>query len=268
MPFGDTATITAAASGSTVAISVIGGASELGMTELTVWRNTSGGQQLVVRGANGVPPIGPGLWVGTDYEAPPGRPLSYSAEITDGVDTVVIGPAAATGMTDYGGDFIMPVGNPLLGTNVFVEKNGIGDLTRQIIRDIQPVLNRPSPVAVSYGRRHVQGTITLVTLETADSQQLLQILNFPVVMLMGRTGYGFTQPLYVSIGDVVEQRTSGLGAEPSRRWILDCSQVDRPPPDFPYIVVGQDWQTFIDGSDTWGDLDSTYPSFYEMAGYP
>lgn len=262
MAFGDTATFTAVASGTEVQLQV----EETGMTQARIWRYLDDGSTEVVRGTNDVD-TPTALLAVLDHEAPPGVPLTYGAEITDGVTQVTLGPLVATGQTDYGGDWIMPIGSPGLGMNIYVERGGVGDLSRNVVRDVQPVLNRRSPVVVSHGRRFLEGEITFVTLTEAERLQLLDLLTFPATMFMFRTGYGFEQPIFTAIGNVVEGRTSGLGAEESRRWTMTVTKIDRPPPDYPYSVAGQTWAEVNAAYADWTDVNTNVADFYELAGY-
>jgi hypothetical protein len=201
-----------------------------------------------------------------DYEAPPDQALSYGALISDGVDDVTIGPITPTGSLEYGGDWFFPIGAPAIGINIDVE--GLGPLSRDITQSVSPVLNRNSPVVISYGRRFLQGDLRLITLDDEARERLIEIAEFPVIVWMPRTGYGVDQPLYLAIGNLSEIRPSPLGAEPSRRWTLAITQIDRPPPDFPYSVAGQSWQDVLDSTDLWSDVLVGYDDFYELAGFP
>jgi hypothetical protein len=263
MAFGDTATMSAVASGKEVTLLI----QETGLTEVTVYRILPNTDQLIVRGANAAS-TGTGVWAGIDYEAPPDQELTYGALISDGVDDVTIGPVVASGSLDYGGDYILPIGSPALGLNVDVEAGGLGPLSRDITQSVSPVLNRPSPVVVSFGRRFLTGDLRLITLTDEDRLRLIEILEFPVIMWMPRTGYGLEQPLYLAAGNLSEIRPSLLGSEPARRWTLGITQIDRPPPDFPFSVAGQSWQDVLDSTDLWSDVLANYDDFYDLAGYP
>jgi hypothetical protein len=114
----------------------------------------------------------------------------------------------------------------------------------------------------------LQGDLRLITLDDEARERLIEIAEFPVIVWMPRTGYGVDQPLYLAIGNLSEIRPSPLGAEPSRRWTLAITQIDRPPPDFPYSVAGQSWQDVLDSTDLWSDVLVGYDDFYELAGFP
>jgi hypothetical protein len=263
MAFGDDKAMSCEAQGHNVAIIV----TAAGMTELTVYRVISGGT-LDVRGAKDTAPTGSGIWTGADVEAPPGQTLEYAADITDGSTVVTVGPVTATGQVDHEGDWILPTGNPNIAMNITVEAGGVGDLVRDSQQDVQPVLNRASPVVVSFGRRYFQGDLTFLTLSAAEQEQFLDIINYPVVMFVSRPDYGFDEPVYLALGRVKEERTSPFGAEDSRRWEVEVVKVDRPPADYPYTAIGVTWQEREDVPNTWTTAKANYTNWRVYAGYP
>lgn len=261
MAFGDDATMVANAVGDHIEFSIFA----TGMTSLTVYRVKAGGN-INVRGAENVAPTGSNLWVGAEYEAPQGVALTYGADLTDGVTNFTI-TAAVNGMVDYGGDWVTPVGNPALGTNVTIEAGGIGPLLRDVVQDVQPVLNRRSPVVVSYGRRYFESEWSLLTLSDAERSQMELILSYPILFFAARSGYGFDDPIYLAVGRVEEERTSPLGAEESRRWRLQVTKVDRPPADYAGTIIGVTWDT-RDNTNTWTTAAANFTDWYDWAGYP
>lgn len=265
MAFGDTATITAqVVDQHKVALAV----SETGLTGVTVYR-VAPGMNITVRGAEDAANTGPGLWTGFDFEAPQGKDIYYAADITDGNTVVTVGPVLCNGWVDYGGDWIMPVGQPNLGMNILVEAGGWGRFTRDIVQDIQPVLNRAAPVVVSFNRRFPAGEVTFLTLSLEEREKLLLVLEYPVLMFVSRIGYGVSDPVFFAVGRVDEERTSPFGYEPSRRWTATVTQVDRPPAIYPYVVAGVDWDTRVNTeSETWTTASSDFVDWYSFAGYP
>lgn len=265
MPFGDDAVLTATVDDNHVDIVL----TATGMLTATVYRIQLSKPELIVRGAKDTGVFGPDLWTGSDFEAPAAVPLSYRATINDGVgDFEVVAVAMTNGTVDFGGDHLAPVGRPNIAMVVNVEKGGLGELTRDVIRDVQPVLNRPSPVAISYGRRFWQADVTFLTLSDVEREDFLRLLDFPVLFFAPRPGFGFPDPVFVSVGQAVEARTAGLGSEPSRRITVSLSEVDRPPPDYPYTIIGDTWQFWLDSTDTWQDAFDTRDNWYQLAGYP
>lgn len=263
MAFGDDGAISAEAQGHQVAILV----SATGMTGLTIYRVIAGGT-LDVRGAKDTAPTGSGVWTGADVEAPPGKSLTYAADITDGATVVTVGPIVATGQVEHNGDWILPTGNPNLAMNILLEAGGMGDLVRDAQQDVQPILNRQSPVVVSYGRRYFEAEIKFLTLSEAEQDQFLGILSYPVVMFVARPGYGFDEPVYLALGKAKESRTSPFGWETSRRWEVKVTKVDRPPADYPYTAIGVSWQEREDVPNTWTTAAANYTNWRQYAGYP
>lgn len=210
--------------------------------------------------------ISGGLWNGYDFEAPQGVPLVYRATLSDGVDTQVAF-VTATGVVDYGGDWLMPVGRTELGTNIIVEKNGIAGLTRDVIRDVVKVVNRPSPTVVSWGRSTFSGQFTFLTLTDAERIRFQQIIDYPTLMFVARPGFGFEEPVFLSVGSVTEYRTTGMGSETSRRWVLDVQEIARPPALYVPPAPTVTWGTWEASGDTWGDIPFT-TTWFEFAGFP
>ena len=262
MAFGDDAAIQLTVDGERVEIVV----TATGMTGLTVYRVTAGGN-INVRGAEDTTPNGVDLWFGADFEAPQGKLITYGADITDGVTNFEVTPVTTVEPVDYGGDYIMPVGNPSLAMNVLVEAGGMGALQRDIVQDVKPVLNRASPVVVSFNRRFFSATINFLTLEADDAERFKLLIEYPVIMFVSRLGYGFSDPVYLALGRVREERTSPLGAEPSRRWITEVNRVDRPPAEYPYVVVGATWQERENVPNTWQTALDNYENWYTYAGF-
>lgn len=262
MAFGDDATMVANAVGNHVEFSIFA----TGMTSLTVYRIVPGGQ-IIVRGAEDVAPQGAFLWLGGDWEAPQGKALTYGADLSDGATTFTI-TQAVNGLVDFGGDWMTPVGNPNLGMNLTIEAGGIAPLERNISLDVQPVLNRQSPVAVSYGRRYFQSEFTFLTFTDAEADTFRRLLAYPIVFFSSRVGYGFDEPVYLALGDAEEERTSPFGSETSRRWRVRVTRVDRPPADYAAGQIGVTWQERLDVPNTWTTVLANYTDWYAFAGYP
>ena len=236
-----------------------------GATEVTISRYDVFGKLLIVRSGEDIDITGDLIQL-FDWEAPQGRTLVYRASVTDGVDTQV-SEVICVGVVDYGGDWIMPVGRPEMGMNIVVELGGVGGLVRDAVRDVVSVINRPSPVVVSWGRTMWTSTISILTLEDADRKQLLALIQFPIIMFAARNGYGLDEPVFLSIGSITEERTSGLGYESSRRWSVDVTQVARPPAFYPLPVPTVTWQDRVDDGDTWGEVLASQITWFDYGGF-
>ena len=231
------------------------------MTKVTVTRNGE-----LVRGAFEASPTGPSLWVGVDWEAPQGRVLDYVATVTDGVDTDTA-TSIPFGEMDYGGDYIMPILRPELGMNITVEWGGIGALEHPTTRSTAYVVNRPDPVAVSWGRKMWNGQLTFLTLNDGDRRRFLEVIDYPVVMFAARPGFGFDDSVFLSLGSVIEERTYGLGSEESRRWIVEAQQVNRPPAELVLPPPSVSWDDVRNSGDTWQDLLDSGKDWFAVAGW-
>ena len=219
----------------------------------------------VVRAADNAPVTG-GLFHGYDWEAPQGVPLTYRAEVSDGTITASQ-DAVMTGEVNYGGDWVMPVGRAELGMVVNVEYGGLGNIDRDVIRDIATVVNRPSPMVVSWGRSMGSHALTLLTLEDAQRRRFLGIIQYPILMFAPRPNFGVEEPVFCSVGSVVEERTTGLGSEPSRRWTMDVQYIARPPAVYAPPPPSESWQTRKDEADTWGEVRDSLQRWFDYAGF-
>jgi hypothetical protein len=258
-----TVTLTAICLGHYVDLTVFVDGHEAG-DRVSIYRYDVTGQLLAVRQAEDVEMAD--LFQAFDWEAPQGRPLAYRAVVTDGTidltDEVI-----ADGLIDYGGDWIMPVGRQELGMNVTVEMGGVGGIDRPVMRSVMNVVNRPSPVVVSWGRNLGTGSVTFLTLEDWERLQFLRLINYPIVMFAARPGFGVDEPLFLSVGSVVEERTSGLGYETSRRWVLDIQQVSRPPAFYPEPQPAFTWGDRLDDFTDWGQLLIESYTWTRYGGY-
>ena len=227
-----------------------------------------GTEVVTVRNTHDVETISSGLWLGFDYEAPQNVPLTYKAYLTDDLDEEITLIAVMTGVVNYGGDYLMAVGRPELAMNIFVEYGGAGALSRDVVRDVVQVVGRPSPMIVTWGRNMWVGGFNFLTLEEFERRRILAIMSFPVVMFVSRAGYGFDQPVFLSPGTVTEERTTGLGSEQSRRWMIDFNEIARPPSYYPPPLAAVTWQDRLDEDRTWQELIDIPPeSWFTYGGY-
>lgn len=179
-----------------------------------------------------------GAWSGTDYEAPLDEPVYYLATSTD-QPTAAITTASLT-LDSGGSTWLKHPGRPWLNTAVHAA-DGPG-LSRPIPRGVFDVLGRTRPVAVSLLRSSERGELHLTTLTDDERVALLALLADGTPLLLSTpAGYGVGNA-YISVGDVVENRVSPLGAEPARAWSLPFIAVDRPagsalPPPVTYAAL-------------------------------
>lgn len=267
MPLGPVE-FTATAQGTNVAFTILADDfTELISIERLIPPGTQLGTGTIVRGTENVP-VTSSAWVGNDYEAPGGVAIEYVAIVQgdDAGDRAEV-HTVVDGELDYGGDYLMPVGFPNLGFVVNVEYGGMGGLTRDVQRDVIPVLGRSDPVVVSFGRRMWEGSITFLTLDDAEKRSLLIAMQAPVIMFVARPGFGFDEPVFLSPGPVTEGRTVGLGSEQSRRWEIPFLQVARPPAFYGTDIPGVLWQDKLDAAQTWEQVRDSNLIWFDFAGY-
>jgi hypothetical protein len=204
-----------------------------------------------------------GVYFVNDYEIPQSVTLDYYAEATNGTQTATTQIVSITGL-NRGVDWIAPFGSPLSGMAINVE--GVDDLTSPSMRDVAKVLNRRDPVVVNWGRTLPEGNIRFITLEDDERIAFRSMLDSGRTLLFQpRIGFGFEEPLYLSVGDAVEQRVSTAGAEPARVWECQVTLTGPPPPQF-VIPVGQTWQNKKDSTFTWTYWTATGQTWLEFAG--
>jgi hypothetical protein len=219
-----------------------------------------------VRGSVNSPAPG-GAWAATDFEVPAGIEIKYEAVVEgdDDTDQATV-EVVVDGFVDYGGDYLMPVGYPEAGMNVYIEYGGFGQLTYQVQADPVPVIGRPDPVVVTFGRNMWTGTVNFLTLTDGARRTFLGLMQSAVLMLATRPGFGFEVPLFVAPGTVTEERTVGYGGEDSRRWAVDFTQVARPPAHYDTILPATSWQEHLDDGDTWQIALDSGVIWFDYAG--
>lgn len=204
-----------------------------------------------------------GLVYVSDYEIPQSVELSYWAQVTDGTATASTAVITVPGL-DRGVDWIAPLGDPLDGMAVNVEQ--IDDLTYETTQDTAKVLNRPDPVVVTWGRHLPRGTLTLITLNDNERVAMQTALNSARILLFQpRIGFGFEEPLFLSVDDVREIRPAALGREQARRWQLEFQQVAPPPPQFT-IAFGTTWQEVLAANLTWTQRQQAALTWRQLTG--
>jgi hypothetical protein len=232
-----------------------------GATAGTIRRVTPAGS-IKVRGATDVSMVSGAFYV-SDYEIPQSYELAYWGEVTDGTTTKTTQVITAPGL-NRGVDWIAPLGEPLNGMEVNVET--VGDLMYETTSDKAFILNRRDPVVITWGRHMPATTIALVTLTDEQRIGLQAVLSSArIVLFQPRIGYGFEEPLFLSIGNVKEFRPAALGREQARRWELDCQLTGPPPPQFT-INLGDSWQDILDAGDDWTHYLQAGGTWFDLTG--
>lgn len=223
---------------------------------LTVWRTGPDGLQVPVRGQGAdMTAYDMGLstlWTGTDYEAPAGVPVSYTAlwqgtsaedyQVTTDMVTV---PAPA----DRNTILIKHPGRPVL--NLQVMAAGAPSWERAARRGEHPVRGRRNPIVVSDVRGGYTGTLDLFTWTDSERQSLGAVLDDGAVLLFqAGDGVGWDGNVYASVGDVSEGRLVDAAHEAGRRWVLPLTVVDRPSGGL-QGTTGRTWQDVADDYLSW-----------------
>lgn len=223
-----------------------------GMTLCTVYRQDVGGS-VAVRGLNETDDITPGTpdrVVGVDPEVSNGH-HGYVAVVSDG--TIFDTSEEIVVNVDHGGDWLMPLGIATRGRVVNVES--LRTHTYAADREVVAVLGRRDPIAVQFGRHWFSGQLVLLTLEADERDWLREILyGSRIIVFCPRLNAGYPLPLYLSVGEVTEERTSGYALEQSRRWTLEVQSVAAPPADYIVEPAGTTWGAVEGSGDTWVEV--------------
>jgi hypothetical protein len=197
-----------------------------GMTHATFWRRTPEGD-VYLRG--GISVTGSGSASIVDYDAPQGIPVTYYAQVTDGVSTKSAGPTTTVDMVDRGGDVVYALDSPLFPIPVTVVS--IPELQTQVKQDVVQVIGRADPVVVSDVRQYPSGTLTLATLDAAGRRELNALLADGEIIAFcpARADYGIDDTWFLSVGPVVERRLSPLGVIAERHFEMQVQRVAAPP---------------------------------------
>lgn len=198
-----------------------------------------------------------------DYEAPLGVTLRYEytkhpAELTTRTYAVTLAPP-----DDPGYVWFTDPGQPAKNILLMVAK--APDWKRSIERGIQRAVGAKRPQVVSDVRADGEGDMTAVTW-TADEADALNYLldDGGALLIRARPGWGMDK-LYVSVGDMGEDRVNRYGPQQARRWPLPLLIVDRPGGGMAGSA-DRTWQDVLDDPETptWGDLPTKYPTWLHV----
>lgn len=236
-----------------------------GATQVRVERRTADSRYVPVKSGLEIDLVG-GKAVVDDYEAPMDVELTYRmmqvvpASSADPV--VVTGVTLASNGWSWLKDPAIPSRNVRLDeiTNMEVETYA----SRAGVFDI---IDRSRPVVVAALRRDRTTQLDITTATEAQRQAVELILSSGQVLLLSTPiAYAWGNE-YVHIGDVTESRV-GVADEPTRRWVMPITVVDRPialsyqPATMTWADVVGDWPTWSDLTaevDTWQDLIDAAP---------
>jgi hypothetical protein len=214
-------------------------------TTATIARvNSADGTVLAVRNAEPATLV-LGQWIGPDYEVPLDDEFYYRATSPDvpGVELLSVPYSVAS----VERTMLKHPGRPALNAAVRVSEGP--SLTRPVAQGIFDVLGRQTPVAVSMRRNSARGDLHLVTFDDAEREALLLLLDDGTPLLLQTpSGYGVGN-VYIAVGEVSEERATGFGPEPLRRWTLPFVVVDRP--TGAALAVGNSWADILASYGSW-----------------
>lgn len=236
-----------------------------GATQVRIERRVEGGKYTPVKSGLETDLVNGKITV-DDYEAEMDQVLTYRVMqvAPDGnADPIVVtGISLASMGWSWLKDPAIPSRNVRLDevTNIEVE-------TYASRAGIFDVIDRARPVVVAALRRDKSTQLDVTTATEAQRQAMELILSTGQILLLSTPAIFAWGNEYVHVGDVTESRV-GVADEPTRRWALPITVVDRPialsyqPAAMTWADVVSDWVTWsdlIDSVDTWQDLLDVVP---------
>lgn len=185
---------------------------------------------------------------GIDYEAPMDVPLTYSA-VVDGTTYT----AAPVTIPSFGRDWYTALGQPSLSRPITVES--FPALTHGLAHSRVRPLNSRNPLIITHARLGGEGVLTLLTMTYSEAQAVRALIDLSPL-------FQFKTPpdrdipggvMYLLAGDYSEERVIDAANEPTRRFVIDVVEVDRPPLEVtpPDENTWQDWMDEEIGNSTW-----------------
>jgi hypothetical protein len=225
-----------------------------GVTQVKVYRKQFGEWEVFVREGNTVKLDGAGNATAYDFEAELDVAAKWLAR-----------PWVPSGGADVETPYLIvpSYDQSWLKDPAFPTRNmpipimsGVGPAMRSPNAGTFQIVNRADPVVISTVRSTEQGTLLFHTETLAQRTRLLSLVNSGRVLLFqSPNGYGFTD-MYISVGDVQEERVTGLGFVQMRRWTLAYTVVTMTPgvvqQDPAYVI----WDTVKTTFATWNDIKS------------
>lgn len=185
---------------------------------------------------------------GVDYEAPMDVPLTYTAEV-DGSLYI----AFTVTIDSEGRDWYTALGSPSMSRVVLVES--FPAWTRPLARSQVRPLHSQNPLVILHARQGIAGTLSLLTLTHSEAEAMRYMLEVsPLFQFKTPIDRGLPDgSLYLLAGDYVEERVVVNANEPTRRWVIEVVEVDRPPLVVPPPTENtwQDWDDETLSNSTW-----------------
>jgi hypothetical protein len=217
-------------------------------TQVTIQRIDPAGNVSPVRLANpGV--LISGSWVGFDYEAPFGQPVTYVATTEKG-DSVT-SASATLPVTDA---WLIHPGVPSWSVQITVAN--IGTRTRVVNRGLHKVLGRRTPIAITDGVRGAPSFELQVRADDAVTGDALDTIlgTSSALLLQIPQTTGAAQYAWVSVSDAAEDSIIPFLEDQHAVWTLPCDVVDAPSG-----LLQSQW--------TWADVLATYADWSQVLAH-
>lgn len=227
---------------------------------VSIYREAPGEVRTLVRGAVAVTPTTATLLV-QDVEAPFGRAVTYTAEVTSLAGVLTVVAAAPLVITDPGRHVLS---SPSTGARVLVDVVADADERTTSLRgSVLRVTGRARPIALVDTRDSDTGRLTLYTRDSAETAALVSLLadGVPVV---SREAPGRDLPgsEVLLIMDATRSRRSTDG---DRLWSLPFAVVDTPERSTPVQLVDlADLDAYYTG-ETLADIGADFPTLLDLA---
>jgi hypothetical protein len=198
-------------------------------------------------------------WVGFDYEPPLDIPFYYFATSTAAPGETVL--SAEILLASGGRTWLRHPGRPALSTQLTLVRGPA--LSRPIETGVFNVQGRSRAIAVTARRQSERGTLEIDAATEAENLAIVALIEDGATLLLTTpAGAGLPGNMYVVLGEATEERYTGYGFEPSRRWSIPFIVVDRPEgPAAPFGNSWSDafggyasWHALLVGEETWSDL--------------
>lgn len=239
-----------------------------GADEVKIERKVEGGKYVPIRSGLEIPLDAGDHVIVDDYEAEMDVALTYRVTQSVPAPGAGVNPIIITGVIlpsqgwSWLKDPALPSRNLRLDevqnieTEIFASRAGVFD-----------VVDRARPVVVAALRRDRVSELIVTTQTESQRGRMEKLLSSGQILLLTTPAAYAWGNDYVHVGDVSEARI-GLADEPSRRWTLPITVVDRPaslayaPATMTWGDVVAEWVTWADLLEdvlTWDDLINTAP---------
>lgn len=229
---------------------------------ITVWRSVAGEGRAAVRGLRAATVVDATYVV--DFEAPLGRPVTYTLEVTAGADVPTILEATVTVASDTAWlqDPLDPSTAVALAveddgvTGVWFHANALSRLGYASPAQLAQVLGATLPTALGGRPMAAQGVPFDVWADTIEACNRVRILIGAAFPLLLRTVPAISPPLPVLAylrADAVEQPITSLMGGTATLWSLTGDLVQAPSlnllvPTWTYEQVAALWETYADAA--------------------